>query len=158
MEPRFAALAADLSNELRQLNQLVLELAELRQRLPTPPTTVEIRAAGSILRDFYNGSKRLFVRIASAIDSSVPVGPNWHVELLSRVAYPIPDVRPAVISDTLRQRLGDYLRFRHLFRNVYSRELRWDLLRPLVDDPPTVHRELTGDVRVFAAFLQSLTA
>ncbi|HLZ10496.1 MAG TPA: hypothetical protein VKT80_18060, partial [Chloroflexota bacterium] len=108
MEPRFAALAADLSNELRQLNQLVLELAELRQRLPTPPTTVEIRAAGSILRDFYNGSKRLFVRIASAIDSSVPVGPNWHVELLSRVAYPIPDVRPAVISDTLRQRLGDY--------------------------------------------------
>ena len=156
MKPRFAALAADLNNELRQLDQLLLELTTLRQRLPDPPTTVELRAAGSILHDFYNGAERLFERIATAIDSSVPTGPNWHDELLSRVAYPIPDVRPAVISDALRQRLSDYLRFRHLFRTVYGRELRWDLLRPLVDDLPDVHRELSADVRSFAGFLHGL--
>src|ERR1700682_2411272 len=139
MEPRFAALAADLDSELRQVDQLVQELAMLSQRLPDPPTTVELRAAGSILHDFYNGAERLFERVATAIDSNVPAGQNWHVELLSRMPYPIPDVRPAVISDALRQRLGDYLRFRHLFRNIYGSGLRWELLRPLGNDLPRVH-------------------
>jgi hypothetical protein len=156
MEPRFAALAADLDNELHQLDRLIQELATLRQRLPDPPTTLELRAAGSILHDFYNGAERSFERVATVMDSSLPTGANWHVELLSRMAYPIPGVRPAVISDPLRQRLGDYLRFRHLFRNIYGSELRWDLLRPLVSDLPDVHRDLAVDVRTFVRFLQKL--
>ena len=46
MEPRFAALAADLDYELSQLDRLIQELAELRQRLTDLPTTTELRAAG----------------------------------------------------------------------------------------------------------------
>jgi len=32
----------------------------------------------------------------------------------------LPDLRPAVISRDLHDRLGPYLRFRHFFRNVYG--------------------------------------
>ena len=158
MEPRFATLAADLENELGQLDRLIQELRALSQRLIDLPTSVELRAAGSILHDFYNGAERIFERIATAIDSSLPTGPNWHVELLSRMAYPIPGVRPAVISDSLRQRLGDYLRFRHLFRNIYGSELRWDLLRPLVSDLPQVHQDLSVEAGTFVTFLKKLAS
>ncbi|HEY8884396.1 MAG TPA: hypothetical protein VIO35_03715, partial [Chloroflexota bacterium] len=70
----------------------------LRSRYPDPPTSLELRAAGSILHDFYNGVERVFERIATAIDQDLPSAPNWHVDLLDRMAYPIPEVRPAVIS------------------------------------------------------------
>ena len=72
------------------------------------------------------------------------------------MAYPIPEVRPAVISSDLRQRLSDYLRFRHLFRNIYGRELRWDLLRSLADGLPEVHRAFTIAVQEFSGFLLTL--
>ena len=135
---------------------MLQELALLRNRVPDPPTSLELRAAGSILHDYYNGAERLFQRIATAIDQNLPSGPNWHVDLLDRMAYPIPDVRPAVISSDLRQRLGDYLRFRHVFRNIYGHTLRWDLLRGLVDGLPEVHRSLALAVREFMGFLGSL--
>ena len=32
----------------------------------------------------------------------------------------IPEVRPAVIDRDLARTLGEYLRFRHVFRNVYG--------------------------------------
>ncbi len=128
----------------------------LRSRYPDPPTSLELRAAGSILHDFYNGVERIFERIATAIDQDLPSAPNWHVDLLDRMAYPIPEVRPAVISSDLRQRLSDYLRFRHLFRNIYGRELRWDLLRSLADGLPEVHRAFTIAVQEFSGFLLTL--
>lgn len=158
MEPKFAAIAADLENELTQLDQLLDELATLRQQLSSPPTSLELRAAGSILHDFYSGTERLFERVATAIDSSLPTGSNWHVELLDRMSYPIPGVRPSVISDDVRQRLSDYLRFRHVFRNVYGRQLRWSLLRPLADELPDVQRQLSADVRAFIAYVHQLAS
>ena len=155
---RFAALAADLDYELAQLDALVRELAELRARMPDPPTSVELRAAGSILHDFYSGVERMFQRIATAVDQDLPGGSNWHIELLNRMSYDIPTVRPAVITADLRQRLSDYLRFRHLFRNIYGRDLRWELMRDLVEDMPAVEHAVAQAIREFTKFLHTLAA
>ena len=72
------------------------------------------------------------------------------------MAYPIPNVRPAVISVHLRLRLGDYLRFRQLFRDIYGSELRWDLLLPLVRDLPDIRRELSAEAGSFVTYLEKL--
>ncbi len=158
MDVRRAVRAADLENELSELDQLTLELAQLPPADTAAPTTLELRAAGSILHDYYNGAERIFERIATTIDAGLPGGPNWHADLLDRRSHPIPEVRPTVISSDLRQGLGDYLRFRHLFRNFYGSRLRWPLLRPLVDGLPSTHRQFSTDVRGFIAFLRDQTA
>jgi hypothetical protein len=72
------------------------------------------------------------------------------------MSYPIADLRPAVISSGVRLRLEDYLRFRHVFRNIYGHALRWELLSPLVETTPDVHRALTQQVREFTLFLRGL--
>ena len=156
VEPRFAALAADLENELRQIDALLEELAMLRSGLPDPPTSLDLRAAGSILHDFYRGAERMFQRIAGALDRDVPTDPNWHVELLQRMGYAISGVRPALVSSDLRERLSDYLRFRHLFRNVYGRSLRWELMRVLIDELPDLHNQFRNEVGDFLRFLNGL--
>lgn len=39
---------------------------------------------------------------------------------------------PPVIAAELRERLKEYLGFRHLFRNIYGIELKWDKLKDLL--------------------------
>jgi hypothetical protein len=72
MEPRLAVLAADLDNELHELDLLLAELVALRRAISDPPTTIELRVAGSIVQHFFNGVVRIFERVAPVIDSSLP--------------------------------------------------------------------------------------
>jgi len=64
--------------------------------------------------------EKVFEKIAATIDGSVPTAANWHQELLSQMCMDIPGVRPAVISDELRDLLEDYRGFLHVVRNVYT--------------------------------------
>ena len=54
------------------------------------------------LHGFYSGLEKIFEKIAATIDGSVPTAANWHQELLAQMCLEIPDVRPAVISEDLR--------------------------------------------------------
>jgi hypothetical protein len=38
---------------------------------------------------------------------------------------PIDGIRGSVIPNSLLQKLKEYLRFRHLFRNIYGFDLKW---------------------------------
>lgn len=87
---------------------------------PPGSDTYSVRARGSILHDFYNGVERVFLRIARELNGGIPRGEQWHRNLIDDMALTIPEVRPAVIDAGLANVLGEYLRFRHVFRNVYG--------------------------------------
>jgi hypothetical protein len=157
-EPRFAALAADLEVEIGELVRLEPELARLAPRLEREHDTLDLRAAGSILHDFYSGVERIFERIAVEIDGGAPGGHDWHVALLRRMSVSIDTVRPAVISPETAATLDEYLRFRHVFRNVYGRQLRWERLEPLVNGLATTAGQTFDEIRGFAAWLRRLAA
>lgn len=57
---RFAALRADIDRELRNLERLAHELDEILS-VTTEGSVVRVRAAGSVLHDFYPGVE-LFAR------------------------------------------------------------------------------------------------
>lgn len=40
--------------------------------------------------------------------------------------------RPALLSESLSETLQEYLDFRHVFRQAYSFELRWEKMKHLV--------------------------
>ena len=125
-------LAAEVTAELASLEQLAQELAGA----PSGADTYSLRALGSILHDFYSGVERIFVRIAGELNGGVPQAERWHRELLGDMVLEIPKVRPAVIDADLATALGEYLRFRHLFRNVYGSGLEAERLQALADRLP----------------------
>lgn len=130
---RFAALKADIDRELRNLERLTRELKEILSTTAEGSPT-RVRAAGSVLHDFYTGVEKIFRRIAVRIDQDLPTGEDWHIQLLQRMAVPVEEIRPRVIDEKLESDLEEYLRFRHLFRNIYGFELKWRRCRPLGDD------------------------
>lgn len=109
-------LAAEIESELEALAALGEEFAYA----PKGDDTYSVRARGSILHDFYNGVERVFLRIARELNGGVPRGDQWHRDLIGDMALTIQEVRPAVIDDDLAAVLGEFLRFRHVFRNVYG--------------------------------------
>ena len=127
-------LAAEIRGELRSLALL----EEQGATAPRETDTYSLRARGSILHDFYNGIERIFVRTAEELNGGGPKGEQWPRQLLRDMSLEIPDLRPAVIDDELEGALGDFLRFRHVFRNVYGFSLEEQRMRPLEDRLPAV--------------------
>lgn len=125
-------LAAEVGAELATLAALNEEF------LNAPPgsDSYSIRARGSMLHDFYNGVERIFVRIARELNGGVPRGEQWHRDLIDDMALAIPQVRPAVIDRDLANVLAEYLRFRHVFRNVYGGVLDPDRMAALEERLP----------------------
>jgi hypothetical protein len=109
--------------EPEQINALLNKSAALIRT----PTSVE----RSFLCSFYTGLERIFECIVKDIDGRQPKGERWHAELLDQVAHRT-NRRPAVISEDSRQRLSEYLAFRHLSRHVYVHDLVWDRMAHLV--------------------------
>lgn len=127
------ALKMEIAEELANLGRIVEEAKEFLGDVPAQPTRRDLRAAGSLVHDFYNGVERIFERIAVRLGPGVPVEPGWHPLLLRSMGSEVEGIRPAVIDHELALRLMDYLRFHHLFRHSYGYELEWDKLQPLVE-------------------------
>lgn len=58
-------------------------------------------------------------------------------------------VRGALISESLRDILSEYLAFRHVFRQAYSFDLRWDKMSALVLNCETTFRRLETELEAF---------
>jgi len=153
---RFAVLRADIGQELDHVRRLVVEAEEWLPQLAGWPDAVRVRTAGSILHDFYCGVERIFRHIALGIDQDLPGGADWHVRLLQRMVTPIETVRPAVLDRELARQLDEYLRFRHLFRNVYGFDLEWERCHELLSDLPATFERLAQQLGLFDEFLCTL--
>ena len=123
-------LKKDIKIELDNLRRLIIEMRALRERISKELDFVVTRAAGSILHDFYCGVEKVFERIAINVDNDMPKGEDWHIKLLNQMAQSKKD-REAVIDTAFLQYLKEYLRFRHLFRNIYGFELKCEKIMPL---------------------------
>ena len=57
-----------------------------------------------------------------------------------------------MIDAALAEKLADFLRFRHVFRNVYGSLLQTERMRPLEDRLPAVLAAFRTQVRAFLAW------
>jgi len=121
-------------------------MKDLLAKIEEEPSFVEIRAAASILHDFYSSVERIFKNIALLIDKNLPSGENWHIELLSQMAKPFANIRGPVISEELFDNLKEYLKFRHLFRHIYGFELKWERFKELCTKLEDILREIKVEI------------
>lgn len=105
-------------------------------------------ALAALLHSYYTGIENVFRRIAAPCDGGLPSGPSWHRQPLDSMATRTPE-GPAVISNGTRDRLEEYLCFRHLFRHAYTLELDAHKLEPLAAACRQSFGGLAQDVRRF---------
>ena len=86
----------------------------------------------------------------------VPTGGDWHLELLQQMAVERPQVRPPVLSAETCEALNEYLRFRHVVRNIYAFEFDPDRLGRLVRGLDSVLSQVRKELQAFADFLEQL--
>ncbi|MHB1681183.1 MAG: ribonuclease toxin HepT-like protein [bacterium] len=106
------------------------------------------------LHSFYSGIEKIFKIIAKEIDGSFPDKSNWHEELLIQMSLNIPNIRPPVISDKLKNDLQDYRSFRHLIRNIYTYNVNPEKIKPLVQKLPLLTENIEKELKLFTEFLQ----
>jgi hypothetical protein len=151
---RYLRLVSEIKLEWSKVKALQDKLKfTLRQSLPE---FILASTIGKILHDFYTGIENIFEKIARETGEGIPNGEAWHKELLTVMSLDIETVRRHVINSKLASELDEYLRFRHVFRNIYGDELNWGSMKHLVDKMPEIMRNLEESIEEFCQFLKSL--
>jgi len=109
-----------------------------RATLNTEDADYLLKAVALSLHTIYSGLERSFERIARRVDEHLPTGPAWHRDILFQMAAPYGDARPSVVSMEDAERLGAYVGFRHVVRNIHTHTLQPRRIGELVDDLPSV--------------------
>lgn len=112
-----------------------------------------IDAAALNLHDFYTGLERIFQLIAVTVDRSPPTGQEWHRDLLRQMCVDIPAVRPPVLSKETCTVLDEFMRFRHVVRNVYAFQLNGERIGQLVEDGQALIHKIESELETFSIFL-----
>jgi hypothetical protein len=156
----YIVLAGRVRKELDDLERLVsranraIKAAEKHSQ----DTDLYVDSASLNLHDVYSGFERVFKQVAAIVDGNVPASPEWHRELLEQMGLDLPKVRPPVLSSTSIQSLDEYLRFRHVVRNVYTLSLDPERIERLVKNLDLIFDQLRQELLAFAAFLEKVGA
>jgi hypothetical protein len=151
-----AVLSARIESELKDIFTLIDRIKAAWRKARDTEDDFYLDSVALNLHGLYSGLERIFEKIASTIDGSVPTGVNWHQELLNQMAVEVPRIRPAVISIDLKDDLEEYRGFRHVVRNVYTYRLDPDKLRPLVKNINKIWKKIDKELSAFAKFLRDV--
>lgn len=145
----YATLRALISSQIEELAQTATRCSErLARRQEFAATGAEDILADSLascLHSFYTGLESLLEAVAADLDE-LPDGAQWHKRLLQVMSMEVEGVRPAVLSRESYEALDDFRAFRHLFRNLYTHNLKpervFELAQVLTPTWRLVHRDL----------------
>ncbi len=150
-------IVSQIQFEIGQIDRLLGSYADLLELVQVEsPGLIEITASASVLHSFYNGIENIFLTIAKRIDRDTPTGNRWHRDLLTRMTKSASN-RKAVVSVETRERLADYLAFRHFYRHSYSYSLEWTELEGLVISLTGVWQQTKVELEEFLDSLRTTT-
>jgi len=154
----FKILRAIIRQELEILKKLTENCQEYYvEKKENIDNSINLRVLGSFLHDFYTAIEKIFREIAKDVDGELPNGSSWHSSLLERMNLEIPTIRKKVINNELKIILYDYLRFRHIFRNIYGFELNWDKMGHLIVSLEGTYEKFRVQIEKFLDFLENIT-
>lgn len=156
MNADFLVLAGRIRQEVDELANIVARAGRAGRvaQKGGEDSDLYIDAAALNLHDFYTGLERIFRQIATIVDRSVPSTPEWHRDLLKQMCIDIPDLRPAVLSQEMCAALDEFMRFRHIVRNVYAFQLDGERIERLVQDGRSLMTQIGIELEGFSAFLE----
>ena len=114
--------------EFENIDTVVFQLFSIVKTEKSEYSTAELAAIATFIHNCYNGVENILKRILSFNQIEMKETPTWHKDLLKT------SLDIGIITDNLYSSLSDYLSFRHFFVHAYSFTLKWDELKPLVED------------------------
>jgi hypothetical protein len=160
MTERVRRVAERIRQELAAIERVVRRAGRAMAAARRRPDEQDLYldSAALCLHDFYTGMERIFQQIAAGLDEAVPSGRDWHEALLQQMAAErLPD-RPAVIAEATREALEEYLRFRHVVRNIYAFEFDPERVGRLVERLEDGFGHARRDLLAFADFLERVAS
>jgi hypothetical protein len=142
-------LKEKIEHEVFRLNKLfdsgkpLLDLCRLKE-----PDYIEASAAGSFLQSFYNGIESIVLLIFKTIGEDIPNDLQWHRKLFEKT-FEANEKRTIIFKNEYKEKLVEYLSFRHYFRHSYGYELDWNRLKPLINDVEKLWEVLEEDINKF---------
>lgn len=159
MMDKYIVLTEEILHEIEALAEVIahIETGVIDFQVAAEDNKIYIIEAVALsLQSFYTGIENIFRRIATYVDGALPVGERWHVDLLERMNIPLPEIRPAVISDDTKQELKEFLSFRHAIRSVYIFEINGERVIELASTAATFFQKFKNDIDRFTAFLKQV--
>lgn len=158
MIPAYLNLMTRIHQEMDDLDRVVsrAERAVQAARQQTQDQDLYIDSAALNLHDFYAGLERIFQQVGSTVDGNIPAGHNWHRELLQQMQTDLPDLRPPVLSSEVASVLDEFLRFRHVLRNVYAFQFDPERIARLVEQLTTTWVQVKEELTFFTTFLKQV--
>ncbi len=156
MSKKYLILIENINNELDEINTIIQRAKKAWILAFEKNDPFYLDSVALSLHDFYSGLERLFERIAVSVDEYKPEGINWHREILNQMNLDVPNVRPAIISQSLKEKLDEYRAFRHIVRNVYAHNLRLDRMKNLIENIDITFKEIKESLQIFCKFLNSV--
>ena len=142
----------EIEDELTLLERLPVEYASIPSHIEE---WIRVRTKASLLHDFYTGLERVFSRIAEELNGGIPNTEQWHRDLLKDMSLDLEGIRPPVISQALFRDLLPFLKFRHVFRNLYRFELDWARMSALDTDFPAISARSFSEIRTFLEWMKA---
>ncbi len=146
----------DIEAECKRIDKLYEEYEPLLEKIKDrEPDFIEIGSLAMMLHSFYNGIENIFSRIARKIDKQMPVGMDWHKELLEIMSKRTKKRKYVVISESRCEELKEYLGFRHFSRHAYAFDLDWNLMKDLVLRSDEVREKVLDEIKSFIEKFQA---
>jgi len=157
----YVVLAGRIRKELDDLKRLVSRARRAIGAIGTARTNPEdadlyLDSAALNLHDIYSGFERVFKQIAATVDGNMPSNPEWHRDLLQQMGLDLPQVRPGVLTAESIRILDEYLRFRHVVRNVYTFSFDAERVGRLVAELNVAFKQIEKELLGFADFLEKV--
>jgi len=154
----YLVLAGRIRKELDDLKRLAARSQRAMDTAHRNPQDADLYldSAALNLHDVYSGFERLFKQIAATVDGNLPSNPEWHRDLLDQMGLDLPQVRPPVLTSSSVQFLDEYLRFRHVVRNVYTFSFDAERVGRLVNELNTNFGKIKQELLVFVDFLEKV--
>lgn len=104
----------------RTVDVIEKRLKGLRSKTDSDDFSAYIDSLALNLHSFYEGIEAIFDKVLEFTGEDKPSGHEWHLELIERMAMPIRQLRPEVISEQTVKNLDTYRVFRHKVRHIYG--------------------------------------
>jgi hypothetical protein len=121
----------------------LLDLCKIKE-----PDIIEMTAAAQVLHSFYNGVESIIVLFFKYMNEKLPNDLSWHKTLLE-MAFGTNSQNIKIFRNDIKEKLDDYLSFRHFIRHAYSSELDWNVMKPLVNEIDTIWQMVKTDFKIF---------
>ncbi|MEW6717608.1 MAG: hypothetical protein AB1345_08905 [Chloroflexota bacterium] len=152
----YLSLASRIRRELDELWRVVNKAERAVEAVHRQPEERDLYVDSAVLslHDFYSGLERIFQQIGTIIDGHIPSGAGWHRDLLEQMQADVENLRPPVLSKEAGQSLDEFLRFRHVVRNIYAFQFDPERVERLVTQMRSTMAKVQTELLTFALFLE----